>query len=111
MSGLSTTLFVIATLGGVVWTPIQARRVRDGWVRPNFTGTREEFVAKHRRYLRRNGWLFVAVGALIGTCLLVSVVVSSDGVRTYSVAEGVFVAAVGISSLLSRRILDSPPST
>jgi hypothetical protein len=55
MSGLWTTLLVIATVVGVVWTPIQARRVRDGWVRPNFTGTREEFVAKHRRYLKRTG--------------------------------------------------------
>jgi hypothetical protein len=64
MSEVWAALLMIATVVCVVWTPIQARRVRDGWVRPNFTGTREEFVAKHRHYLWRTGWLFVAAGAL-----------------------------------------------
>lgn len=96
---------LIAALAVCVWTPIEARKVRDGWMRKNFQGTREEFVTKYRRQLTVIGW----VGLVLGTLnLVLALVASSEPGMIVKLIAGIIWLMAGGISLWCRRILDEP---
>jgi len=96
---------LVAALVICVWTPIETRKVRDGWMRKNFKGTREEFVTKYRRQLTVIGWVGLVLGAL--NLVIALIAASEPGVIVKLIAGIIWLAAGGIS-LWSRRILDQP---
>jgi len=96
---------LVAAVAVCIWTPIETRKVRDGWTRKNFKGTREEFVTKYRRQLTVIGWVGVVLGSL--NLVLAVVAASEPGMIVKLIAGVIWLAAGGIS-LWSRRILDEP---
>lgn len=96
---------LIAAVAVCIWTPIETRKVRDGWVRKNFKGTREEFVTKYRRQLTVIGWVGLVLGALN---LVIALVASSEPGMIVKLIAGVIWLAAGGISMWSRRILDEP---
>ncbi len=104
-------LELIALLAAVVvciWTPIETRKVRGGWMRKNFKGGHAEFVAKYRRQLTVMGWIGLVLGVLnLGLGLLAD---GTTGLVVKLVAGAIWIAA-GVVSMASRRLLDSPHTT
>ncbi|TWT00308.1 hypothetical protein [Reyranella sp. CPCC 100927] len=96
---------LVAALVLCVWTPIETRKVRDGWMRKNFQGTHAEFVAKYRRQLTVIGWVGMVLGTL--NLVLAAVAASEPGFIVKLIAGIIWLVAGGIS-LWSRRILDEP---
>lgn len=98
---------LIAALAMCVWTPIETRKVRNGWVRRNFQGTREEFVAKYRRQLTVFFWVGLVLG--LGNIALSFVFTGEgDGARqTIKLVAGAIWLAAGVVSLVSRQQLDA----
>jgi hypothetical protein len=125
LSGLDLLLVVTALVAVLAFfwrLPIERRHVRAGhpptkWWRTivmrrgkTFAGTREEFVAKYRRALTRNGWtgLIVGVGMLVITIVFV-VLNANDGPSVVGLSVLVIFLSQGAGCFLSRRVLDSPP--
>jgi hypothetical protein len=53
---------LVAAVVVIVWTPIEAAKVRGGWVRGNFKGTAEDFRARYRKQIAFTGWLGIKLG-------------------------------------------------
>lgn len=45
-------IVLICAVIALIYTPIEAKKVHGGWVRPKFKGTPEEFRAKYIKQLR-----------------------------------------------------------
>jgi hypothetical protein len=97
---------LIAALALCVWTPIETRKVRNGWMRKNFRGTPAEFVAAYRRQLK----IFVWVGGVLGAGNVVLGLVADAGSpqQIVKIVAGVIWLAAAIVSFVSRRQLDAP---
>jgi hypothetical protein len=107
---LITALYILLAAALVVyaiWTPGRARRIRDGWTSPKYSGRRSEFVARTRSEYTRAGWLGVVVG---GGNLVLAVLSFLEGQS--GVYRMVFIAAafIGFAAVAfeCRRILDGP---
>jgi hypothetical protein len=62
---------LVAAVVVIVWTPIEAAKVRGGWVRRSFKGTAEDFRARYAKQLAVMGWVGVVLGAFyIGLAIL-----------------------------------------
>ena len=57
-------LILICAVIAAVYTPIEAKKVHNGWVRPKFKGTPEEFRAKYVKQLKVFTWVGFVLGAL-----------------------------------------------
>ncbi len=104
-------LELIALIGAViliVWTPIEARRVAGGWVRPKHKGTPEAFRRQYRRQLSVLIWIGVVLG--LGNLGLAALPDQDDARRMVKVVIGVLWLGVAISAGVSRRRLDAATS-
>lgn len=97
---------LLAALALCIWTPIETRKVRNGWVRKNFKGTREEFVVKYRRQLTMFIWLGGVLG--LGNLALALFTAGGDGYQIAKVVAGAIWLAASIVAFASRRSLDQP---
>ncbi|TXL71460.1 hypothetical protein FHP25_29980 [Vineibacter terrae] len=99
---------LVAAVVVCIWTPIETRKVRGGWMRKNFKGDHAEFVAKYRRQLTVMSWIGLVLGVL--NIALGLVADGTAGLVVKLVAGAIWIAA-GIVSMTSRRILDLPHTT
>ena len=95
---------IILVCGVIVlfYTPIEAKKVHGGWVRPKFKGTPEEFRAKYVRQLKVVAWIGFIVGplyAILGIALGGS---NSAQLIVKLVIGGLWIA-VGVVNLMMRR--------
>lgn len=96
---------LLAALVLCVWTPIEARKVRSGWMRKNFKGGHAEFVAKYRHQLAVMGWVGLALGILnIGLGALAA---NEASLVVKLVVGGLWIVG-GVVSFASRRLLNAP---
>jgi hypothetical protein len=97
---------LVAALVLCVWTPIETRKVRNGWVRKKFKGTPAEFVTAYRRQLHVFTWVGGVLG--LGNITLAAILDAGDPRQIVKiVAGGIWLVAAAIS-FYSRRQLDVP---
>ena len=98
---------ILASLALCIIIPLEASKVRHGWVRKNFVGDRAAFVAAYRKQLRLLIWL----GLLFGV-LGVTLAPLEDHARdaTLKVIAGLMWFVVAGLSFFSLRTLESPPA-
>lgn len=94
---------LLAALAICIWTPIEARKVRAGWMRKSFKGSHAEFVAKYRQQLAVIGWVGLVLG--IGNLSLGLLGMEDMARQAVKLLAGViWLAASGISILTRRRL-------
>lgn len=91
----------------IVWTPLEARKVAGGWVRPRHKGTAEEFRLRYRRQLTVLVWAGVAFG--LGNILLALLVEEDRARGLVRFVAGVLWLGVSVSAVFGRRIMDAAP--
>lgn len=97
---------LLAAVGLCIWTPIETRKVRNGWVRKKFKGTPAEFVTAYRRQLMVFVWVGGVLGlANIGLGLTMG---QDDPGYIVKIVAGVIWLIAGAVSFVSRRQLDAP---
>jgi hypothetical protein len=55
---------IVASLALCVLIPLEASKVRNGWVRRSFAGDRPKFLAAYRKQLKLLMWLGLVFGVL-----------------------------------------------
>jgi hypothetical protein len=97
---------LLAALALCIWTPIETRKVRNGWVRKNFKGTHAEFVARYRRQLTMFMWLGGVLG--LGNLALALFTSGGDSYQIAKIIAGAIWLAASVVAFASRRSLDQP---
>jgi hypothetical protein len=96
---------LIAAVVLIVWTPIEARKVAGGWVRPKHKGTPEAFRQQYRRQLSLFLWLGLGLGLVnLGLAMLPD---QDPGRSIAKMVVGLVWLGVAVSAWLSRRHLDA----
>lgn len=57
-------IILICAIAACVYTPIEAKKVHNGWVNSRFKGTPEEFRAKYVKQLKTYTWIGFGLGIL-----------------------------------------------
>jgi hypothetical protein len=97
---------LLAALALCVWTPIETRKVRNGWVRKKFKGTPAEFVTAYRRQLRVFTWVGAVLG--LGNIALAATIDAGDVRQIVKIVSGAIWLVAAAVSFHSRRQLDTP---
>lgn len=95
-------IILICAVAAIIYTPIEAKKVHGGWVRPKFKGTPEEFRARYVKQLKVLTWMGFVLGGLY--VLLGILMAEGDTARlAVKVVIGVLWIGVGVVNLLMRR--------
>jgi hypothetical protein len=97
---------LLAALALCIWTPIETRKVRSGWVRKNFKGTRDEFMVKYRRQLAVFMWVGLVLG--LGNIALALFMPGGDAYQIVKLLAGIIWLAASGVMFASRRALEAP---
>lgn len=95
-------IILVCAVIALIYTPIEAKKVHDGWVRPKFKGTPEEFRAKYVKQLKVLAWVGFVVGPLY---ILMGIVLGFDSTAQLivKVVIGSLWIAVGAVNLSMRK--------
>jgi len=94
---------IVASLVICVLVPIQASRIRNGWVHKNFAGDRPRFLAVHRKQFRMLIWLGLVFGIL---GLVMAPLEDHPGEQTVKVIAAVIWFVVSAVSFFALRTVD-----
>lgn len=94
-------IILICAVAACIYTPIEARKVYNGWVSPRFKGTPEEFRAKYIKQLKSFTWIGFGLGILYA---IIGGLVADNGAElaVKLVIAGVWIL-VGIINLTMRK--------
>ncbi|MDF3075313.1 MAG: hypothetical protein K0S54_2980 [Alphaproteobacteria bacterium] len=92
---------LICAIAAAFYTPIEAKKVHDGWVRPKFKGTPEEFRAKYIKQLKAFTWIGFGLGALYA--VLGALIADNSAELIIKLVIGAVWIVVGAINLTMRR--------
>jgi hypothetical protein len=102
-------VILICAIAAAVYTPIEAKKVHDGWVRPKFKGTPEEFRARYVKQLKTFTWIgFVLGGLYAGLGVLIA---DNSNEMISKLVIGAVWIAVGAINLIMRRKYFEPAAS
>lgn len=95
-------IILICAVIALIYTPIEAKKVHGGWVRPKFKGTPEEFRAKYVKQLTSLSWVGFILGPLY---ILLGIALGFDSTAqlVVKVVIGALWIAVGAVNLMMRK--------
>jgi hypothetical protein len=102
-------VILICAIAAAVYTPIEAKKVHDGWVRPKFKGTPEEFRAKYVKQLKAFTWIGFVLGVLYAG-LGVLIADNSNEMISKLVIGAVWIAVGAINLIMRRKYFEPAPS-
>lgn len=94
-------LIIICALAALIWTPIEAKKVHGGWVKPKFKGTPEEFRAKYVKQMK----MFTVLGFVLGSvyAALAFLIAEDDANLMVKLLIAALWIGVGATNLILRR--------
>lgn len=99
---------IICSLAICILTPIEARKIRRGWVRKKFAGDRDKYLIAYRSQLNLMTWLGVIFGFL---SVALAFIEAHPGETTIKLVAGAVWLAVAVISFASRRVLSDVPAS
>ena len=88
-------LIIVCALAALVWTPIEAKKVHDGWVRAKFKGTPEEFRAKYVKQMK----MLTVVGFVLGGLYVVLAFVIAEDEANLAVKLFIGALWIGVATM------------
>ena len=88
-------LIIVCALAALVWTPIEAKKVHDGWVRAKFKGTPEEFRAKYAKQMK----MLTVVGFVLGGLYVVLAFVIAEDQANLAVKLFIGALWIGVATM------------